>query len=343
MTKSTPTPAQAADAGMQAVRSQAGPQRFRSPLLRRRRDPLNQLRFGAPVPDAKRELLRERLDATLLDTVAALPHALRAQAAELLAGYGAGKLSFIGLFYSPTWSFLGERSPGDEAQALAEQVQAHALFLHLWDDHLCDGQLAPDLVRLHLRTVAWQRFEEGARALARVRGRAATSVDAGLERYFASGPIAGVGRPQVQSAAAYLDRFRDEIAIWKIVPELLDESPLPGPLTAAVEHFSIAWRLLDDLQDTYDDLLVDHHSAVWWACDDALRSAWAACHKLQAEPGAWAELLAAIDSAGIVSALLNQTREHLALARDAAAAAACLGLAADLSAMQAGLSEYARR
>lgn len=323
----------------------AEPQRFRSPLLRRRRDPLNQLRFGTPAPNPERESLRERLDASLRETVASLPRALQGEAAALLDGYGAGKLSFIGLFYSPTWSFLAELRLADEQRRLAEQVQAHALLLHLWDDHLCDGQLAPDLVRLHLRTVAWQRFEPGARALARVRERGDDVVDTALERYFASGPIAGRGRPEVGDLDGYLNRFRDEVAIWTLVPALLEEPRCPSHLSAAVEHFSVAWRLLDDIQDTHEDLLADHRSAVWWACDAKLRELWAASHDAQpqAQPEPWANLLAELEVTGLVSALLHQTREYLDMAREAALAAECHDLAGDLLTMRMGLSELPNR
>ncbi len=311
---------------------------FRSPLLRRRRDPLNRLRFGTSAPEPAREALRERLDASLRATVAALPRALRAEAAALLDGYGAGKLSFIGLFYSPTWSFLAERPLADEAQALAERAQAHALLLHLWDDHLCDGQLAPDLVRLHLRTIAWQRFEVDARALARARGRDAAVVDAALERYFASAPIAGRGRPAVGDLGEYLDRFRDEVAIWTLVPALVDAPRSSDQLAAAVEHFSVAWRLLDDIQDTHDDLLADQRSAVWWACDAGQRSLWAACRA--GRPEAWTELLAAFEASGLVTTLLGRVRDLLGLAREAALAADCGNLATDLRAMQSGLGDF---
>lgn len=326
-----------------ATRADAKPQSFRSPLLRRRRDALSQLRFGAPADDPERERLRERLDASLRTTVAALPQALREPAAALLDGYGAGKLSFIGLFYTPTWSFLAERPLPDEAQGLAEQVQAHALFLHLWDDHLCDGQLAPDLVRLQLRTLGWQRFEAGARALARLQGRNGSLIDAALERYFGSAPVAGRGRPPVADLDAYLERFRDEVAIWTLVPALLDAPPPPSHLAAAVEHFSIAWRLLDDVQDTCEDLLSGHHSAVWWAADESLRGRWAACAEVRAEPRAFAELLAAFDAAGLVRGLLQRTREHLDQAGEAAQRAGCARLHADLSAMRAGLGEFTYR
>jgi hypothetical protein len=309
---------------------------FRSPLLRGRRDPLNQLRFGTPAPDHERESLRERLDASLRATVAVLPGALRDEAAALLEGYGAGKLTFIGLFYSPTWSFLAERPLADEQRSLAERVQAHALLLHLWDDHLCDGQLAPDLVRLHLRTIAWGQFEAGARALARLRGHDEAAVDAALERYF--GSLVGGGRAAVGDLDAYLDRFRDEVAIWTLVPALVDGS---SSLVTAVEHFSVAWRLLDDIQDTHEDLLADHHSAVWWACDDAQRSVWAAGR--EAQPQAWADLLLAFDSAGLVSGLLRRIRDHLRLAHDAAIAANCPKLAADLTTMALGLGEFTNR
>src|SRR3954454_8215082 len=72
------------------------------------------------------------------------------------------------------WSFLHwvpAAHPGlavKHATALEHAQEAHALslFLHLWDDHLSDAQLPPNLMRLQLRAVAWERYRGAVRSLA---------------------------------------------------------------------------------------------------------------------------------------------------------------------------------
>lgn len=312
---------------------------FVSPLVRRRREgALAKLRFGAPRASPERAQLRARLDATLLETCASLPAPLRADAEADLRRYGAGQRSFIELFHPPTWSFLQAPELDDEARALAESVQAHGLFLHLWDDHLCDGQLAPTPARLQLGAAAWRRFEADALALAQHRDQTPGVVGEATARYFA----ALTGRAAVGELSAYLERFRDEVAIWTLAPRLVG-----GPrLAAVVEDFSVAWRLVDDLQDAREDILSGQRSALWWSCGEELRATWEACRRRrsgelrrgQVEPGAWARFEAAVFEQGIVAEALDSVHGLMCTSHCNAMILKYVHIAQEISEMAIGLT-----
>ncbi|MCA9696773.1 MAG: hypothetical protein KC431_04535 [Myxococcales bacterium] len=290
-----------------------GTTELRSPLARLRRDRLARLSFAPPPADAAREALRTRLEADLDRTCAELPQPLAAAAGALLRRYGGGRLGFVELFLTPTWSFLAQQQ-----HRQAERAQAHALLLHLLDDHLCDGQLATDAVSLHLRTAAWRRYEADLRDLA------PEWIDEHLTRYFR-------GLTHGRSLASlddYLAQARDEAALWTAVPRLI-----AGPrLAAVVEDLCLAWRLLDDLQDGAADHRAGHRSALWWGAPVELRADWDSTR-----PEHWPALVEALDAHGVINDRMIEIRRFMNRAKAGADDCGFMALGLEIDALLSGL------
>ena len=309
--------------------------RFVSPLLVSTPGRLARIDFGRPPPEPAIDALGARLAADLSGMMAGLPASLRDEAEATLSGYCRGRAHFIALFYRPVWSFLHWLPPPDSL--LLEQacrVQAAALFLHLWDDHLSDGQLAPDLVRLHLRSLVWQAFCSGTATLLQAAGVQPSRVQRLVDDYLAT-----THRPGSASTLAdHAERMVRQVGIWRVVPLLFGQIT-GGPdaasaLCRVVERFSVAWRLLDDVQDAASDIRTGQQNALYLACDGEGRAAWAECGRRsqglsQPEAESWAVVCRGLES-GPLEKVLSQINAELAAAETAALAQGWTGLAVEL-------------
>lgn len=199
--------------------------------------------FGTPIVAEPVANLRAELNAIVLDTAASLPEPLRAEAEAIVRGYGGG--DFLSLFYVPMWSFLHWLDVDRDAKV----AQAQALFLHLWDDHLCDGQLPLDLLRLQLRSAAWNRLERATRGNRIAR----EAIDAYL--------VANHESRDVHDLDSYCARSRRELALMTFVPRIAGGDVL-GDI---VDAFAIAWRLIDDVEDAHADALAGKQTALAFA------------------------------------------------------------------------------
>ncbi|HST61377.1 MAG TPA: hypothetical protein VLK84_21915 [Longimicrobium sp.] len=320
---------------------------FESPLLLRVHTEFTAIDLGRVQAAPGVQSLRGALDDALDGVVAALPAPLDAEARALLAGYAGGG-SFFGLFYVPVWSFLhwapaaAPLPPPAQVLGTARTAHALALFLHLWDDHLSDGQLAPDLLRLQLRTLAWARFTAQARTLAAAAGARAGVVDAHARDY-----LVALHRPEpVSNLDGYLARFGRQVAVWTLVPRLLGRA-LAGPaagkaLAGAVEHFAAAWRLVDDLQDVHLDARAGAQTAVWLALDEEGRRRWEAFRDAgragkEPDPGTWEALAQAVRAPACRGRLLARARAELAAAAKTARAHGWAGWADEVESCARGL------
>jgi len=312
---------------------------FTSPLQDTSLSGYAALGFGEPERGPAVLALRDNLELRLHATMAPLPAALRSEAISLIDAYGGGPRRFIGLFYQPVWSYLAwlplDGAIAPDLLGAARTAQALGLFLHLWDDHLCDGQLKVDQLRLQMRTLAWMDYVAAAGRLCAACAPGSGAVESATGTYL-SAIHAETGVPDL---AAFRARFTRQVAIWTLVPRLIGTA-LGGPgtgdiLVAIVEAFSDAWRLMDDVQDVEGDLLAGVHSAVWHALDADGRAAWDDCRarSLAAgvlDPASWATLHAFLQAPACVPHLLVQVYDSIERAAALADGQGWTGYAAEL-------------
>jgi 4-cresol dehydrogenase (hydroxylating) len=296
------------------------------------------LTFGGPPDDPVLDDLARQMAADLDGLVAGLPEGLARDARAALAAYAGKHPTFFGLYYRPTWSFLARVAlPGPAARHRPRLRRLHALtlFLHLWDDHLADGQLAPTLGRIHLRSRAWSAMEDEAAALS----RAAGLPDAPW-RDAAAAYLEAVGAPpEPADLDAALALARREAALCTIAPGL--HAALAGEDAAAlariIEDFAVAWRIVDDLQDIGRDAAAGRRSTVRLALTGAAAGAWDAAGV--GDPRALAALAARLGPA--VPGLVARAQAALDAARAVAQAHGWRDLAADLAASRVVIPDVA--
>jgi hypothetical protein len=302
---------------------------FDSPLRIHRHDEFTAIGFGRVQEKPQVARLRQELNQYLFQLKDVLPKPLRAEVHRIFSGYSGGDGDFFRLFYVPVWSFLywipeaAGVNPDAELLQAARRAHAMALFLHLWDDHLSDHQLPVDLLRLHVRTLAWQCFAEESRLLCERAG-----VDSILLETTADAYLTSLHQPwPVEDLTSYSQRFRQQVAIWTLVPQLMGTytggKPAAQALVQVIEHFSIAWRLLDDVQDIYQDTTAGTKSAVYIALDDTGKKLWG-------DPRQWEALTAHLQATGCVRRVLEQVDFHLQTASTLAAGKGWFGIVEEL-------------
>lgn len=283
--------------------------------------------FGLPAKSAAILALRADLDARLHDILEPLPAPMRAEGSAIIDAYSGVSGEFYRLFYQPVWSFLHwlPLNPSLDCALLddARTAQALGLFLHLWDDHLCDGQLRTDQLRLQIRTEAWQSYVTACHRLCNVIAPGSGLVEHHIATYLGAIHI----KEDIADLAAFFGRFERQVAIWTLVPQLLGRAlggvQYGAALARVIEIFSNAWRLIDDVQDVENDLLAGVESAVWQCLDAAGRAAWAKCRADSLElgslePESWAMLLVLLQAPSGIPYLLLQIGNLLVLAADLA-------------------------
>ena len=291
---------------------------FKSPLGSSGVSPFGALAFGTPVLPPALLAMRHTLQAHLGASLAKLPPAMQAEAHSIIAGYSGPSQDFFSLYYQPVWSFL-HWVLADAAKPVAPSIvddacaaQALGLFLHLWDDHLCDGQLPTTQLTLQVRTDAWAAYLAAAYRLAQQVGAAPADVDAHVSTYLSAIHVA----EPIANLDDFCARFERQIAIWTLVPRLLGravhDAQTGETLATVLRAFCNAWRLMDDLQDVQDDVLAGVESAAWQVLDAPGRAAWSECHALSKASGylhaqAWALLQLRMHEAGCIAHLLAQT------------------------------------
>lgn len=319
-----------------------------SPLLVQVHTELKSIGFGDVVVVPEIARLQRELNLILTGTLKRLPEPLAAESRSLLNTYSGRRGDFFSLFYVPIWSFLHWTlvNNGSVQPSLAQAAQtphAMALFLHLWDDHLCDGQLDVDITRLQLRTVAWQSHTATCYELCEAVGLHTDLVDEHINQYLCSQQS---GEP-VDDLNEYCRLFSRQVGIWTAVPRILDfairGSEESDVIRRLVEHFAICWRLIDDIQDVDLDLMTGKQNAVWIQLDSEGRRRWDECRARslangKLDPGTWKDLYSAIRASGCLSELLSRTNAMLTTCVQMAGANEWHGWARELEQSRQGIS-----
>ncbi len=327
------------------------PNRFNSPLRITEQTIFTRIDFGPASAGPEIVRLRQSMNASLLRLAEALPESLREEANAILYGYADG--DFFRLYYVPMWSFLHHAiessldSRFNQAmQHEAKEAHAMALFLHLLDDHLCDGQLRTTMLLLQLRTLAWQRFLSTSRSLSTRLGLDPMLFDEHTASYITSLHQT----EQVLDAEAYEHRFRRQMSICTLVPRLVGyaSSGHTGSesLVGIIEDFGIAWRLLDDIQDISADACKGEQTSVWLELDSEGRNCWEACRERFAaeggslNPALYDKLAAFILETGCLYRLFVRIGQKLLGAARSAASQGWLDMALELEQCRQGIPVF---
>lgn len=306
--------------------------------------------FGAVLETPQVSALRRRLHGRVLEVVSRMPRPLAEDVAALLGRHGRTRSADQGdlfvLFPAPVWSFLhwvpAARHPD------AERLHAAALLLHLWDDHLTDRQLVPDLAALQLRTELWRCLEQDTSALC-----AAWGVDPGLVARHTERYLCATHAPRTPADLdSYCSIAREQAALWTLLPRLLETGGRAvAGWSSLVEDFAVAWRLVDDAADVRRDAVAGIRSAVWWELSGAGRARWDAWSRPDGRTDTSGDVHGAAPWDGSedarcaegVGRVLARAAALLAAAVDRAAAAGEEGVVTELLTARAGVLTSARR
>ena len=127
--------------------------------------------FGRIEPNQEQINLHDSMNRQLLNLCKKLPRPLQNSAAIFLRQYNPTDnfmFDFMSLFYPPSYSILywiSNFSIRDEIHTrqnreFGSKAMSMALFLHLLDDHIADGDIRVDHMHLQLRTEAWNVYME---------------------------------------------------------------------------------------------------------------------------------------------------------------------------------------
>lgn len=283
--------------------------------------------------------LYKALNLEILKVCKDLPESLKIPATmHLMAGgrQPGRPYDFCGDFPVPLWSILrtihaekpggSTMPPGDstgstgcasqpELLKTAITTQAMAFLLHLIDDHLSDGQVPADILLLQLRTVVWNRFHSGVTHLSQQTERPHSTIQRWVDWYFESTYQPAPPR----NLDEYLELSSRQMAIWAVAPALLHLG-IGGAFEQTerirefVESVTLAWRLIDDLQDWQEDAQAGQQAALYFHSSPSTQSRLDA---VRLEPGshqrdaALDELSAALEREHIPERAARQALDHL--------------------------------
>jgi hypothetical protein len=247
----------------------------------------SQIDFGAVSLSEEEKKFCNELNREIISLCRSLPQPTQIDALLFIMQYWGirfgHELDFFGYYYVPSWSiiyWLVRSVPkgmkfGQAVKRSAKTVHSMTLFLHALDDHLNDGEIPNTHLSLLLRSQSWLIMNNSLHSLAH-------GVDGGLEivQGFIDDYYSSItSSKRLESLDNYCSHFRREIATWLIVPTLMARRMSPDPrFTDAIQiahgSLTIAWRLLDDIQDIERDMMKGVHSSIYVCLPEEMRNRW---------------------------------------------------------------------
>ncbi len=243
--------------------------------------------FGAvKISDEEREFCGE-LNNEIISLCRSLPQPTQTDALLFIMRYWGirfgHELNFFSYYYVPSWSiiyWLIQSAPTDigleqAVKRYAKTAHAMSLFLHALDDHLNDSQIPTTHLSLLVRSQSWMIMNNAFYNLGHL-------VEGGHEivQGFINDYYSGItSSRKVESLDSYCDLFRKQIATWLIVPTLMTQKitsdvRFTDAIQTAYGSFSIAWRLLDDIQDIERDMMNGVPSSIYICLSEDIRNRW---------------------------------------------------------------------
>ncbi len=294
------------------------------------------IQFGEVGLSDEAVAFRREMNREVIDLMRSLPVAIHADAAVFfMQDLGIPfipEFDYFRPYVTPAWSILYwlEQHPAiapnlkTEDRNPAKTAQAMALFLHLLDDHLNDGQLPATHLNLLLRSQAWLRMNAAFTQISSGVGRGSDIVQGFINDYYAS-----IGSPPtVDTLDGYCTHFRRQMATGMIVPVLMavkltGDDRFSLALQQAYGAFGIAWRLLDDVQDLDADMRTGSHSGIYFALPNDIRPFWGNASQS-------GKVRAALQRHGTLDTLVKRMCRELASAAATMEKIQMTGLAAEL-------------
>lgn len=256
------------------------------------------LRFGDISLNTDEERIFLNLNQQMIHLCRTLPDSMQTGAMLFLmryAGVAPGEpMEFFRNYPPPVWSILYHVSKADHASRdlspdeyeHAVRAQAMAMYLHSLDDHLNDGDIPISHLMLLLRSQAWMVMKESIASFAAGIQRGSEVAENLISEYYSG--ICSDYEPE--SLDDYCSLFRKQITTGIIAPVLLSMKLSGKPSSTdtirdSFEALSIAWRLLDDLNDIEVDALYSGHSAIYFMLPGEGRSIWDAMERKTSEGG----------------------------------------------------------
>jgi len=313
--------------------------------------------FGAVNLCREEEAFRGGLNREMLSLCESLPECTRTEAVLFLMAYlhapFSEGLNFVNYFYAPAWSILywlhRSRPPNRRPylRYLKDAKAGHtmAMFLHAFDDHLADDQLATTHLALLMRSQAWLIMSGAFERLARGVRDGPTVVHGFVNDYYSS--IAASGG--TGSLDNYCDLFKKQMATWLVVPVLMakraePDGELADSIQAVYSSFGIAWRLLDDVQDVEKDMNKGSHSSLYACLPDEIRKGWDAVkdEKADGNGGYAGQVLDFILGNGIIDTIRQRIWRELESAASTADSCCMAEYADELRCLSRPLKEIGR-
>ncbi len=226
-----------------------------------------------------------KMNDAMINLVRSLPASVQTSAMIFLmhnAGIEPGQnLDFFSHYYSPIWSIIPHimtRCTGARVKQdfmyLAATAHAMVMLLHSLDNHINDGQVAPDHLTLLIRSQGWRLFCDTISPFCSIIHTGKEIVNSCLNRYYASITT----HNSIDNLEEYLRIFRDQMATALIVPLLtvrfVEDMSLEEAIRTSLECFGLAWRIYDDIRDIKDDLNKGRNSAVTLSLPGKVRCCW---------------------------------------------------------------------
>jgi geranylgeranyl pyrophosphate synthase len=278
----------------------------------------NDFYFDKPQITQKENEFHQLINQQFMKSLKKMPEVLINPAVTYLMRYAIDvkdPMNFFHYFYSTSWSIIPSiinTFPLKEAgRILYEEAaagQAMAMMLHVLDNHLVDSQEKTTHLLLQIRSTAWNRFEESLHFFSKDIVNGDKHVQNVLNNYFTNVEY----RKQPESLDEYLEFTILEGGTWILLPFLISlklqsNKEIAKNVLNIQNSFIKAFRILDDIQDTFEDAQKSKVTSVTLMLPENKLPLWSSCKGIsECDSSQFNDLLEFINDSGIYRTLVQK-------------------------------------